>query len=373
MFRYRNVLTADCASHVGGEGKVSNSRTYRFNDSYLTLTFGDITTSTAEVLVSSDDYKLTMSGGVSWAIRQAGGNAIPLDVAKMTPATLGDVVVTTAGILPARYVFHAVTIGPSATPMTPSQVIQRATRRCLQLLEAFGLQSMAFPAIGAGTANFPYEEVAAQMSEVIADDLLKRNRRVDISLYLYDPLGRKQPMDYIRFFEEFAARTPKVAAHESAPPSPPEQVGATREHVFVSYSHKDKVWLKRLQDMLKPLVRQGSVSLWSDTDIKAGAKWRDEIEHELKGARVAVLLVSPNFLASDFITQHELPPLLDNARHQGTRILWVHVSSCLYKESGVAAYQASHDVAQPLDKLRPSKRNEVLVQICQNIKEAVTQ
>ncbi|WHZ28298.1 MAG: putative GTPase [Nitrospira sp.] len=349
------------------------SRTYKFHDSYLTLTFGDITTSDAEVLVSSDDYKLTMSGGVSRAIRQAGGNAIPLDAAKMTPATLGDVVVTTAGTLPARYIFHAVTIGPSTTSMTPSQVLQKVTKRCLQFLEAFGLQSIAFPAIGAGTASFPYEEVAAQMSEVIADDLLKRNRPVKILLYLYDPLGRKQPMDYIRFFEEFAARTPKVAAHESIPPSLVDQGSSAQEHVFVSYSHKDKVWLKRLQDMLKPLVRQGTVSLWSDTDIKPGATWRDDIERELKAARAAVLLVSPNFLASDFIAQHELPPLLDKAKNQGTRILWAHVSSCLYKESGVGAYQAAHDVALPLDKLKPSKRNEVLVQICQKIREATNQ
>jgi O-acetyl-ADP-ribose deacetylase (regulator of RNase III) len=350
---------------------MTDSRTYRFKDSYLTLTFGDITTSDADVLVSSDDYKLTMSGGVSKAIREVGGNVIPLDAAKMTPAVLGDVVVTTAGRLSARYIFHAVTLGPSAVSMTASQVLQKATKRCLQLLEAFGLQSIAFPAIGAGTASFPYEEVAAQMSEVIADDLLKRNRPVKIMLYLYDPLGRKQPMDYIRFFEEFAVRTPRVASHESVPPSAPDRGALAQQHVFVSYSHKDRVWLKRLQDMLKPLIRQGSVSLWSDTDIKPGASWRDDIERELKAARAAVLLVSPNFLASDFIAQHELPPLLDKAKSQGTRILWAHVSSCLYKESEVGAYQAAHDVAQPLDKLRPSKRNEVLVQICQNIKEAV--
>nr|WP_281719847.1 macro domain-containing protein [Nitrosomonas nitrosa] len=352
---------------------MTDSRTYKFNDSYLTLTFGDITTSDADVLVSSDDYKLTMGGGVSKAIREIGGNAIPLDAAKMIPAVLGDVVVTTAGTLPARYIFHAVTISPSATSMTASQVLQKATKRCLQLLEAFGLQTIAFPAIGAGTASFPYEEVAAQMSEVIGDDLVKRSRPVKITLYLYDPLGRRQPMDYIRFFEEFAARTPRVAAHESVPPSPSDQGALAQQHVFVSYSHKDKVWLKRLQDMLKPLVRQGTVSLWSDTDIKPGTKWKDDIERELKGARAAVLLVSPNFLASEFIAQHELPPLLDKARNQGTRILWAQVSSCLYKESGIGVYQAAHDVAQPLDKLKPSKRNEVLVQICQNIKEAVTE
>lgn len=349
---------------------MSSSRTYKFNDSYLTLTFGDITTSKAEVLVSSDDYKLTMSGGVSWAIRQAGGTAIPLDAAKMTPAIAGDVVVTTAGTLPARYIFHAITIGPSVTPTTTSQILYKSTLRCMQFLEAFNLRSIAFPAIGAGTASFTYEEVAAQMSEVIADDLLKRDPPVEVTLYLYDPLGRKQPLDYIRFFEEFAARAPRVANHETSSPAN-GSLAYSPEHVFVSYSHKDKVWLKRLQDMLQPLLRKGRISFWSDTEIKPGTGWKDEIERALQSAKVALLLVSPNFLASDFIAQHELPPLLDKAKTQGTRILWVYVSSCLYKESELAAYQAVHDVAKPLDKLTPARRNEMLVEICQRIKEGI--
>jgi O-acetyl-ADP-ribose deacetylase (regulator of RNase III) len=349
---------------------METSRTYKFQDSYLRLAFGDITTSKSEVLVSSDDYKLSMSGGVSRAIRDTGGNAIPLDAAKMIPAAAGDVVVTTAGTLPARYIFHAVTIGPSATSSTPSQILYKSTRRCMQLLEAFNLRSIAFPAIGAGTASFPYEEVAAQMSEVIADDLLKRDRPVEVTLYLYDPIGRKQPMDYIRFFEEFAARTPRVASHETAQPAE-EKTESSPEHVFVSYSHKDKLWLKRLQDMLQPLLRNSTMSLWSDAHIKAGIQWKTEIDRALGSAKVALLLVSPNFLASDFIAQHELPPLLAKAKTQGTRILWAHVSSCLYQESELSAYQAVHNVAKPLDKLTPANRNEVLVEICQRIKQAI--
>ncbi|MBA3968059.1 MAG: toll/interleukin-1 receptor domain-containing protein [Nitrospirales bacterium] len=211
------------------------------------------------------------------------------------------------------------------------------------------------------------------MSEVIADELLKRDTSLEVSLYLYDPHGRKQPMDYIRFFEEFAARTPRVAAHETSPPSTPGPDHKVQQQVFVSYSHKDKVWLKRLQDMLQPLVKQGTISLWSDTEIKPGSQWREEIERALRSARAAVLLVSPHFLASDFIARHELPPLLNKARNQGTHILWVCVSACLYKESELASYQSAHDFAQPLDKLRPAKRNEVLVQICQNIKEVLNQ
>jgi hypothetical protein len=65
--------------------QTNRRRRCRFRDSTLTFEFTDITTSEAQVLVSSDDSYLTMGGGVSAAIRRAGGNAIALDAAKKIP------------------------------------------------------------------------------------------------------------------------------------------------------------------------------------------------------------------------------------------------------------------------------------------------
>ena len=185
-------------------------RTYQLGKSKLILEFGDITASQADVLVSSDDTYLTMGGGVSAAIRRAAGEGILLEVAKKIPAKLGDVIVTGAGSLQAKHVFHAITIGePDGRA---SDIVTRTTRRSLQLLKALGLSSIAFPAIGAGVAGFAYEHVAVRMAEVIVEELRGSSEPLSVTIYLFDRFGRMQPIDYVRFFEEFASRTNRLIA-----------------------------------------------------------------------------------------------------------------------------------------------------------------
>lgn len=148
-----------------------------------------------------------------------------------------------------------------------------------------------------------------------------------------------------------------------------EAMGPPREQVFVSYSHADREWLDRLQTMLAPLKR-GGMSVWADTDIGAGDRWRDEIARALASAKVAVLLVSPNFLASEFIAEHELPPLLAAAEGDGLRVVWVAVSHCLYKDTAIADYQAANDPERPLASIPAAELDGALVRVCEQIKAA---
>jgi hypothetical protein len=143
-----------------------------------------------------------------------------------------------------------------------------------------------------------------------------------------------------------------------------------RQGVFISYSHRDRKWLERLQTILKPLVRTANTYILADTGTAQGSIWREDAERAIQRARVAVLLVSPAFLESEFIAQHELPPLLEAAQEQGLVILWVHLSSCLYDETEIKDYQAAHDIAKPLDSLTLSQQNAALVNVCKKIKTA---
>jgi TIR domain len=94
-----------------------------------------------------------------------------------------------------------------------------------------------------------------------------------------------------------------------------------RTKIFISYSHKDAKHLDRLLVHLAEFERQGIVDPWSDKKITPGASWRDEIRLAIETAKVAVLLISADFLASPFIAEDELPLLLAVAQTKGTVII----------------------------------------------------
>jgi internalin A len=156
---------------------------------------------------------------------------------------------------------------------------------------------------------------------------------------------------------------------------PAQSKKAKRNKVFISYSHKDKRWLKKVQTHLKVLENEGiSVNLWDDTQIKSGMKWRDEIEKALSAAKVAIMLVSTDFLASDFISKNELPPLLKAAEDDGATILPLILKVCRYtSHKNLSEFQSVNDPKKPLSKLSANNQDEILVELADRIEELMKQ
>lgn len=102
--------------------------------------------------------------------------------------------------------------------------------------------------------------------------------------------------------------------------------------VFVSYSQKDEEALEQLRRHFAPLVRLGLVTWWDDTKIQAGAEWEREIEQALESANVAVLLITADFLASDYIVTKELPRILERHASGDLHILPVFLRPSVVDE-----------------------------------------
>jgi hypothetical protein len=161
-----------------------------------------------------------------------------------------------------------------------------------------------------------------------------------------------------------------------------------RKPVFISYAHEDneshdrsKRWLDRFKQFLQPLVDQDELTTCSDQDIHVGDNWHAHIQKQLDGARAAVLLVSPAFLASKYVRSSELPILLKNAKKHGVKIIPIILRPCLFAESKykypdprtgpeqftLASLQAAGSPSRTLSEMAESEQDRVLLKVAQEL------
>ena len=163
--------------------------THRIGNSEVKVISGDICESKCEVIVSSDDSRLTQGGGVSRAIACAGGDDIRRQIASLIPVDLGDVAVTTAGNLPQKYIFHAVTIDLEKSRVIDEGlqdfIVRNSVRRCFQLMSVLKLSTIAFSIVGAGVAGIPTERAGRRMVEIFVEELGRMNRGLSVELWIF--------------------------------------------------------------------------------------------------------------------------------------------------------------------------------------------
>ena len=142
--------------------------------------------------------------------------------------------------------------------------------------------------------------------------------------------------------------------------------------VFNSYSHLNKKWLDKTVVALKPLIRSGKIVAWDDTQIRPGQYWKVEIDKALEQTSIAILLVTPEFLASDFIMKDEVPYFLEKQKSGELTILWISVSPSFAKFYPVfEEIQCVNNPKMPLDSLSKSAQNEVFVKLAKTVLELV--
>ena len=166
-------------------------------------------------------------------------------------------------------------------------------------------------------------------------------------------------------------RYPLQPLTDDSQPEPKVTPMPTRDQVFISYSHKDTQYREELEKHLKPVLRNGTFNAWSDQQIKPGTKWYIEIQDALARTKVVVFLVSADFLASDFIWERELKPLLGEAENKNVDVLWVPLRASLFDETPLAHYQAVGNPKKPLAAMSATKRDAAWVEVCKVIKDTI--
>lgn len=142
--------------------------------------------------------------------------------------------------------------------------------------------------------------------------------------------------------------------------------GGQARVVFLSYAHEDADVLDRLLVVLKPLVRVGQVDIWADHRIGVARRWNDEIEANLRRAELAVLLVSADFLASDYVMDVELPKLVE----RGVPLVCVPIGDCAWKTvEAIASLQWPLPPERPLRRMGDAERDSALVAVYEAVEE----
>jgi hypothetical protein len=138
------------------------------------------------------------------------------------------------------------------------------------------------------------------------------------------------------------------------------EVPPLEKKAFISYAHADSRHLDRFSVHLKGCLpdKTERLKIWSDRDIKVGDAWEPELKQALESASIAVLLVSADFLASNYVRNYELPTLLKAAEVGRVKLISFVLGPCAIKTSGLEKHQIFNDMSGSFSTLSRGKRED---------------
>lgn len=118
--------------------------------------------------------------------------------------------------------------------------------------------------------------------------------------------------------------------------------GPSHEHpplLFISYSHVDEECRRRLRIHLKPLERARVLRVFDDTELNRDTGWREQLMKQLSAAKLVIMLVSPDFLASDFCFVEEWPIAKKRWKCKKATVTFALIEPCQWKETDIGKLQ----------------------------------
>lgn len=160
----------------------------QFGACRIELVQGDITRQQVDAIVNAANSALIGGGGVDGAIHRAGGPTLMQETRTRYPegCPTGSAVATSAGWLPAKFVFHAV--GPvwRGGVAGEADLLSAAYRRCLELAVEHSCRSIAFPALSTGAYGYPMDLAAERSLNTVREFLLANQQPELVRFVLFD-------------------------------------------------------------------------------------------------------------------------------------------------------------------------------------------
>ena len=142
---------------------------------------------------------------------------------------------------------------------------------------------------------------------------------------------------------------------------------SARLGIFIAYCFPEKKWFDRVHAAVKPVAGTEGIAVWDERRLRGGPNWKSELSELLASRKVAILVVSDIFLASEFMTRAKLPAMLESERENGLKVCWVLASHCLFEPHGLNPADAAHELNQALDGLGVEKRETELAAIARHV------
>jgi len=141
--------------------------------------------------------------------------------------------------------------------------------------------------------------------------------------------------------------------------------------IFFSYSHQDEEFIEKLIAHLSPLKRSGMITGWHDRQISAGTEWRNRIDEHLESAGVILLLVSSDFLASDYCYEKEMGRAMER-HHQGTaRVIPIILRNCYWIDAPFGELQVLPKDGKPITSW--GNMDDAFTNVVLGIKKAIAE
>lgn len=150
--------------------------------------------------------------------------------------------------------------------------------------------------------------------------------------------------------------------------------GESKQSIFVSYAREDEQWARAVEKSLSMVARKTGARIWIDRMLATGDRWEATIYSQIEQATIAILLLSSDFLNSEFILKNELPRLLAERERRYLRLFPIMVRSCPYDlHDDLAQFQFFNDTSKPLASMEQWEVDEELTRLAHELANKVLQ